>query len=389
MSVYLPRDKTGKARSRTYLFDFKLKPKGATRSQRFYGSTGQTKKAAAERVEQRLKELAKTGQLASAITVAEACERYWDEKMAATRSSDDQATNLEIICTFLGADTLLVDVTPELVARAATERAKTPIRRYNRRTKTVVSTRKLPSPASVNRQLIEPLRRLLRYAKKVWRVPIDLEDFDWTDLRYKEPEGVTRELTEAEEIRYWQQLRPDYHPIVEMYLISGRRRGDWVGLKKFQVDLARGVVRMPSRKKKKPGEITISLTDREIEIIREEMAKSPSEYVFTYEVQRGKDKGQRRPITVAGLRKVHEKTRQLAGLPDFRIHDCRHTFASRLLRACRDLKLLMRSLDHSDISSTVRYAHVLDEDVREARQAIRVSKELPPNVTRLSDRKTG
>lgn len=374
MSVYIPRDKEGRPRSRTYLFDFRLKPKGATRSQRFHGSTGQTKKAAAERVEQRLKELAKTGQLASAITVAEACERYWDEKMAATRSSDDQATNLEVICTFLGAETLLVDVTPELVARAATERARTPIRRYDRRTKTVRPTRILPAPSSVNRQLIEPLRRLLRHAKKVWRVPIDLEDFDWTALRYKEPEGVTRELNEAEEVRYWRALRADYHPIVEMYLISGRRRGDWVDLKKFQVDLARGIVRMPSRKKKKTGEIAISLTDREIEIIREEMEKSPSEHVFTYEVQRGKDKGKRMPITVAGLRKVHETTRKMAGLPDFRIHDCRHTFASRLLRACRDLKLLMRTLDHSDIASTVRYAHVLDEDVRAARQEIRVSR---------------
>lgn len=384
MSVYIPRDKEGKPRSRTYLFDFRIKPKGATRSQRFHGSTGQTKKAAAERVEQRLKELAKTGQLASAITVAEACERYWDEKMAATRSSDDQATNLEVICTFLGAETLLVDVTPELVARAATERARTPLRRYDRSTKTVRPTRILPGPSTVNRQLIEPLRRLLRHAKRVWKVPIDLEEFDWTALRYKEPDGRTRELTEGEEMRYWKALRHDYHPLAELYLISGRRRGDWIGIKKFNVDLARGVVRMQSRKKKTTGEISVSLTDREMEIIREEMDKSPNEYVFTYEVQTGQRKGQRRPVTVSGFRKAHETARAAADLPDFRIHDCRHTFASRMLRAHHDLKLLMRALDHSDISSTVRYAHVLDEDVRAARQEIRVSRtSTEPNIIPL------
>jgi integrase len=370
MSVYLPRDKEGNPRSRTYLYDFKIKPKGAKHSQRFHGSTGQTKKAAAERVEAKLKELAKTGELANAMTVAEACDRYWDEKMVNTRSADDQATNLEVISTFLGGETLLVDVTPELIARAAAERARTPIRRFHRITKEHIITNKLPTPSTVNRQLIEPLRRMLRHAKKVWRVPIDLEEFDWAALRYREPDERVRELTPEEEVRYWKALRDDYHPIVEMYLISGRRRGDWVGFPRFKVNLATGIARMPSRKKKQEGEIQVSLTERELEIIRSEIAKAPSDVaeVFTYEVKHGPHKGERRPITVPGLRRAHLTARKAAGLPDFRIHDCRHTFASRLLRAKRDLKLLMRAMDHADISSTVRYANVLDDDVRQARE---------------------
>ena len=368
MSVYLPRDKDGNTRSRTYLYDFKIKPKGAKVSQRFHGSTGQTKKAAAERVEAKLKELAKTGELANAMTVSDACERYWDEKMVTTRSAEDQATNLEVISTFLGPDTLLVDVTPDLIARAAAERARTPIRRFNRITKDYIITKKLPTPSTVNRQLVEPLRRMLRHAKKVWRVPIDLEEFDWAALRYREPDEIVRELTPDEEVRYWQALREDYHPIVEMYLISGRRRGDWVGFQRFKVNLTTGIARMPSRKKKQEGEIQVSLTEREIEIIRVEIAKAPElAEVFTYEVMHGPDKGKRRPITVPGLRRTHLTARKAAGLPDFRIHDCRHTFASRLLRAKRDLKLLMRAMDHADISSTIRYANVLDEDVRQAR----------------------
>lgn len=390
MSVYLPRDKEGKQRSRTFLFDFRLKPKGATRSQRFYGSTGQTKKAAAERVEAKLKELAKIGQLTSAMTVAEACERYWDEKMSGTRSAVDQATNLEVISTFLGAETLLVDVTPELIARAAVERARTPIRRYHRGTKKFIITKKLPVASTVNRQLIEPLRRMLRHAKKVWRVPIDLEDFDWAALRQREPDERVRELSEGEEVRYWKALREDYHPIIEMYLISGRRRGDWVGLQRFKLDLVLGTVRMQMRKKKQQGEFIVSLTDREIEIIRGEIAKAPAAVeVFTYEVQHGPDKGKRRPITVAGLRRAHLTARKAADLPDFRIHDCRHTFASRLLRAKRDLKLLMRAMDHSDISSTVRYTRVLDEDVRQARQESKVYRiDTESNVTLLKTKKS-
>ena len=80
----------------------------------------------------------------------------------------------------------------------------------------------------------------------------------------------------AEEVRYWNALRADYHPIVELYFISGRRRSDWVGLLKSKCQLAAGTVRLPIRKKKKQGEMTVTLTEREHEIISEEMAKSPA-----------------------------------------------------------------------------------------------------------------
>ncbi|WP_031269582.1 MULTISPECIES: tyrosine-type recombinase/integrase, partial [unclassified Labrenzia] len=52
-----------------------------------------------------------------------------------------------------------------------------------------------------------------------------------------------------------------------------------------------------------------------------------------------------------------------------RLH-LRHDFASKLLRATRDLALVKNALKHADISSTVRYAHVLDEDVREGLEAL-------------------
>ncbi len=147
-------------------------------------------------------------------------------------------------------------------------------------------------------------------------MPIDLEAFEWSTLKYAEPEERVRELGQDEEVRYWQALREDYHPIIEMYLISGRRRSDWVMLPKNRLSLAAGTVRMTSRKKKKSGDIVVTLTERELEILREECARAPSSlFVFTYE-GRGRSKGRagdRFPITEAGLRKVHEGARKRAG----------------------------------------------------------------------------
>ncbi len=70
------------------------------------------------------------------------------------------------------------------------------------------------------------------------------------------------------------------------------------------------------------------------------------------------------PMTDLGLR--WQKLRNLAGLDDVRIHDCRHTFASHAVMSGLDLYTVGRLLGHADVASTERYAHLADEHVREA-----------------------
>ncbi|TNJ41558.1 tyrosine-type recombinase/integrase, partial [Phaeobacter sp. B1627] len=55
-----------------------------------------------------------------------------------------------------------------------------------------------------------------------------------------------------------------------------------------------------------------------------------------------------------------------AEIEDFRFHDLRHTFATRMLRATGNLKLVSRLLGHTSIETTMRYAHVLDTDLADA-----------------------
>jgi len=50
-----------------------------------------------------------------------------------------------------------------------------------------------------------------------------------------------------------------------------------------------------------------------------------------------------------------------AGLPDFRIHDLRHSFASYLVNAGRSLYEVQELLGHADIKTTSRYAHLSRE----------------------------
>jgi site-specific recombinase XerD len=59
---------------------------------------------------------------------------------------------------------------------------------------------------------------------------------------------------------------------------------------------------------------------------------------------------------------------------DFRFHDFRHDFATKLLRETRNLKLVQRALNHADIKTTTKYAHVLDDEVAAGLDAMQKSR---------------
>jgi integrase len=60
-----------------------------------------------------------------------------------------------------------------------------------------------------------------------------------------------------------------------------------------------------------------------------------------------------------------EGVRRRAKLGDTRIHDLRHTFASLLVSGGMTLPMIGRLLGHTQAQTTLRYAHLYDDPLRE------------------------
>ncbi len=77
---------------------------------------------------------------------------------------------------------------------------------------------------------------------------------------------------------------------------------------------------------------------------------------------------------LVGLQKIWPRLRNRADLPDVRLHDLRHSFASVGAAGGDSLLIIGKLLGHKNAASTQRYAHLGDDPLRSA--ADRISQKI-------------
>lgn len=141
-------------------------------------------------------------------------------------------------------------------------------------------------------------------------------------------------------------------PMVILDLHTGLRRGELFNLKWEDVDLNHAMLTVKGAGAKSGQTRHIPLNAEALDTLsRWKTQSKDSELVFP-------GKGGKRFNNVDSS---WEKLMKDANITDFRFHDLRHTFASRLVMAGVDLNTVRELLGHSDIKMTLRYAHLAPE----------------------------
>ena len=79
------------------------------------------------------------------------------------------------------------------------------------------------------------------------------------------------------------------------------------------------------------------------------------------------------------LQRPWRRIRERAGLEDVRIHDLRHSFASRALALGESLTMIGKLLGHTQVQTTARYAHLARDSIQNA--AARIAGSIGGNLT--------
>ena len=139
-------------------------------------------------------------------------------------------------------------------------------------------------------------------------------------------------------------MQPYFLALLEL----GLRREDARMLRWREVDFDAGLIRLVTRKRDVEVLLPISKLCRDA-LLECRHRSVLSEFVFTTET------GQ--PFGEARLRRAFGIAKEVAGIKRrFRIHDCRHTYASQLVSRGVSLSIVASLLAHADQRTTMRYA---------------------------------
>lgn len=146
---------------------------------------------------------------------------------------------------------------------------------------------------------------------------------------------------------------------VRLLVLSGARKNEVLSATWDQFDLDRGVWTKPAKTTKQKRTEHVPLSNSAIELLKsmKENAFDECKFLFPGDVH---DK------PLQDIKTFWNSVRNEAGIPDCRIHDLRHTFASHLVSSGVSLPIVGRLLGHRDAQTTQRYAHLADDPLREA-----------------------
>jgi len=269
------------------------------------------------------------------VTLGTALDRYacaTAPHRRSKRARQREAQFLRLLGEQIGRETPLADLTAARIAAYREDRI-----RAGR------------SPATVDRYLAI-LRAVLRMAHFEWEVLTDVPRI----TLHRSTSHRVRWLTEDEEQRLLRAVAPHLRPLLVFLIDTGARLSEATGLRWSEVDLEPGnaAVRFERTKTGRPRRVPLTRRVRdELAEIQSTTAGASQDRVFLFDNGDG-------PRPYSRPYGAWNTALARAGITDLRIHDLRHTFASRLVMRGVPLAAVSQLLGHSSLEMTMRYAHL-------------------------------
>ena len=143
---------------------------------------------------------------------------------------------------------------------------------------------------------------------------------------------------------------------IKMMILTGARKSEVLNATFDQFDLINHYWNKPYNSTKQRKTHTVPMSDKVIEIVTLLRKKQSGKYLFA------NFKGQ----PMQDIKKKWQKIRLEINMPHLRLHDLRHSFASFMANKGIPVRLISELLGHSNIQTTLRYAHVFDKSLKKA-----------------------
>lgn len=153
-------------------------------------------------------------------------------------------------------------------------------------------------------------------------------------------------------------LADHLRPLVLVALNTGLRRGELLGLEWGAVDFSAKLLTVVAETAKSGHTRRVPLNTEALSILAGwyDRQGKPNSDALVFPGAEG-ERMTRIDTSWRSLMKA-------AGLQNFRLHDCRHHFASRLVQRGVDLYTVKELLGHSEIAMTERYSHLAPDNLR-------------------------
>ena len=214
------------------------------------------------------------------------------------------------------------------------------------------------APGNANHAL-DLLRQIMNFA--IARSHIDTNPA--LAVKRNRRQALTRFLSREEIARLHQVLdgqtrnsSREQADIIRLLLLTGCRRSEIVRLRWSEVDRDRLVL---ADGKTGPRIVPLNTQARHI-LQRRPRGGSP----FVFPSPRDPDRPRSRNLP------FWDRARREAGIEDVRLHDLRHTHASHAVMNGVPVPVVARLLGHSDVRTTLRYAHLGDREIEQSAERV-------------------